>query len=424
MRREDTVVPIRVVSGYRSRLPPREREPEKWEWKRYTRVHSVLEVKDAVHKTGRSPDLPRSDSLCVVRDHLGWNVGIIHKGEPPVRVHKEGCSPLEISLFHPKIVIEPVVWRDPVECAKTCLCAPCGAIEKGLDECLLPGVGGGKGGSAAVVVGEEDWLHGAKIAVERLSDVWHGQTGLLRHRRPKHVAVRHVTRRAHASSPARPSVDRAELPETSHRPGKCTRPPRRARRQCLQEWLADCSDWLSSELGLDPSKDFDQFIQHVEAQLLQSNLADSTVPGSGIDPLLVASNPNPARPRPSSVPRSGHQAPRQKRTTGPIPLLVEIKSITEIAHSAFSLLNTHQTRLDRADLGLAQEENAEQHRDEDERPVPRFSRGMLRFELSDGLTTFRAIEFRSLPQLELGTTPLGYKVCLFILATTPLMSSW
>lgn len=150
-------------------------------------------------------------------------------------------------------------------------------------------------------------------------------------------------------------------------------------------------------------------MQNVEAQLLQSNLADSTVPGSGIDPLLVASNPGPARPRPP-IRRPARQAPLQKKTTGATPLLVEIKSITEIAHSAFSLLNTHQTRLDRADLGLAQDENAEQQRDEDEGPVPRFPRGMLRLELSDGSTTFRAIEFRSLSQLELGTTPLGYKV--------------
>ncbi|KAF8417472.1 hypothetical protein L210DRAFT_3580814 [Boletus edulis BED1] len=174
------------------------------------------------------------------------------------------------------------------------------------------------------------------------------------------------------------------------------------------EWLADCSDWISSEFGLDPVKDFDQFIKYVELQLLQSNLADSTVPGSGIDPLLVTPNPNPAR-RPSNAAR---QAPRQKKQTGATPLLVEILSITEIAHSAFSILNTHQTRLDRADLGLAHGENAEQHRDEDEGPVPRFPRGMLRFELSDGLTTFRAIEFRPLPQLELDTTPLGYKMFL------------
>lgn len=184
---------------------------------------------------------------------------------------------------------------------------------------------------------------------------------------------------------------------------------RRTSQRQSQEWLADCADWVASEFGLDPDRDFDQFIQHVEAQLLQSDLADSTVPGSGIDPLLVASIPAQL----SNARRPARRAPRQKKTSGPTPLLVEIKSITEIAHSAFNLLNTHQTRLDRADLGLAHDENAEQPQDEDEGPIPRFPRGMLRFELSDGLTTFRAIEFRSLPQLELGTTPLGYKVCIF-----------
>ena len=130
---------------------------------------------------------------------------------------------------------------------------------------------------------------------------------------------------------------------------------------------------------------------------------------------------SPTRPCPdpesilsSSLPTSAALPPARK-----IPLARHHSSsklrvhVTEIAHSAFSLLNTHQTRIDRADLGLAQEEDeqAEQQRDEDEGPVPRFPRGILRFELSDGLTTFRAIEFWSLPQLELGKTPLGYKVC-------------
>jgi RecQ-mediated genome instability protein 1 len=143
------------------------------------------------------------------------------------------------------------------------------------------------------------------------------------------------------------------------------------------------------------------------------------VPGTGIEPQLVPPGiPNPTRvhagrargqQRPAQGPR------RQKQTTGPVPLLVEVRSITDIAQSAFSLLNTHQTRLDRADLGLAQGDanhggEQQQQVEEDEGPVPRFPRGMLRFELSDGCTTFRAIEFRSLAELELGVTPLGYKV--------------
>lgn len=101
--------------------------------------------------------------------------------------------------------------------------------------------------------------------------------------------------------------------------------------------------------------------------------------------------------------------------TGPSPLLVEIRAITEIAHSALTLLNTHQTRLDRADLGLARDDGNQQdphQQDEEEGPVPRFPRGMLRFELSDGHTRFRAIEYRSMPDLVLGETPLGYKVSI------------
>jgi RecQ-mediated genome instability protein 1 len=37
---------------------------------------------------------------------------------------------------------------------------------------------------------------------------------------------------------------------------------------------------------------------------------------------------------------------------------------------------------------------------------------MLKFLLSDGRTTVTAIEYRSIPQLELGVTPLGYKLLL------------
>lgn len=156
-------------------------------------MHSVLEVKDAMDETGRSPDLPGRDSLCAIRDHFGWNVGIVHKSKPPIRVDEERCSPLEVGLFHPKVVVKPIVRGDGIEGAKTSLCAVCGAIEKGVDESSLSRVGDGKGGPAAVLVGEEDGVYRAEISVECLSDVWHGQSGQRRHHRPKHPAVRHVT---------------------------------------------------------------------------------------------------------------------------------------------------------------------------------------------------------------------------------------
>ena len=172
-----------------------------------------------MHETGSSPDLPRGDSASMARDHLRWYIGIVHKGEPPVGVHEEGRSPLEVCLLRPKVVIKPVVRRDLVECAKTSLCTTRRTVEKGLDEGLLVGVGGGEGGPAAVLVCEEERLDGAEIAVERPRNVWHGQTRQ-RHHRPKHTTARDQSRSLHARSSARLCVDRAKLPETSHRPGQ------------------------------------------------------------------------------------------------------------------------------------------------------------------------------------------------------------
>lgn len=88
------------------------------------------------------------------------------------------------------------------------------------------------------------------------------------------------------------------------------------------------------------------------------------------------------------------------------PILVQITAITEIGHSAFSLQNVRQARLERADMaGLAGGDD-----DDEEGPIPRYPRSMLRFQLSDGSTILQAIEHRRLPELELGETPLGYKV--------------
>jgi hypothetical protein len=96
-----------------------------------------------------------------------------------------------------------------------------------------------------------------------------------------------------------------------------------------QEWLADCSDWLASDLGLDPSSDFDQFIQHVEAQLLQSNLADSTVPGSGIDPLLVA--PTPTRLAPDHPSRQPSRSETRRHSSSKSRASLKSRTL----HSAF-----------------------------------------------------------------------------------------
>ncbi|KIJ12132.1 hypothetical protein PAXINDRAFT_83358, partial [Paxillus involutus ATCC 200175] len=103
-----------------------------------------------------------------------------------------------------------------------------------------------------------------------------------------------------------------------------------------------------------------------------------------------------------------------KQMTGPAPL-IEVSSITDITQSAFGLLNTHHTRLDHADIDLAQRDgnhNGDQRQqvEQCEGPVPHFPSDVLRFELSNGCTTFSDIEFRSLAKLKLGIMPLGYKV--------------
>ncbi|KIJ09607.1 hypothetical protein PAXINDRAFT_17312 [Paxillus involutus ATCC 200175] len=168
-------------------------------------------------------------------------------------------------------------------------------------------------------------------------------------------------------------------------------PFRRTDRQSPdQESTMFCAEWDLRVLPVDvlehsisPSTNLHKSIEHVELQAGQG----STETRSGTTP--------------------------SKQTTGPAPL-IEIRSITDITQSAFGLLNTHPTRLDRPDLGLAQRDgnhNGDQRQqvEESEGPVPRFPRGVLMFELSNGCTTFSDIEFRSLAKLELGIMPLGYK---------------
>lgn len=138
----------------------------------------------------------------------------------------------------------------------------------------------------------------------------------------------------------------------------------------------------------------DAILYNVETQLLQSNLSDSMLAGTGL-PQDVAELSNGKIPGP--------------------PVLVEVVSMTEIGQSAFNLQNVRQARLERADLAGLAEQNDEGggeggEEQEEAGRVPKYPRSMLKFELSDGATTLHAIEYRRIPDFELGTTPLGYKV--------------
>jgi RecQ-mediated genome instability protein 1 len=139
--------------------------------------------------------------------------------------------------------------------------------------------------------------------------------------------------------------------------------------------------------NLNPATDMDTIKENVESQLLSSDLTDSMVHGTGL-PHDIASF-------------------RKSTLSGP-PVLVQILALMEIGHSAFNLMNVHQTRKDKADLsGLVQGDNEDEA---DEGPIPNYPRSMLQFELSDGAITLKAIEYRKIPQLDLEKTPLGFKV--------------
>ena len=141
-------------------------------------------------------------------------------------------------------------------------------------------------------------------------------------------------------------------------------------------------------MNINPTTQTQEFINNVENQLLESDFRDSMLEGTGL-PLNICNLNN------------------TKLRCGPV--LCEVISITEIGHSAFNLLNVRQTRNERDYLEvLASEEGIEN----DEGPCPDYPRTMLRLELTDGTTTVPAIEFRKLPELKLGETPLGFKVCL------------
>lgn len=104
-------------------------------------------------------------------------------------------------------------------------------------------------------------------------------------------------------------------------------------------------------------------------------------------------------------------------------ILVQIVGIMEVGNSAFTLSNVRQARLDKADMtGLTRdheepgegEEGGGQTNDveeEEDATMPPYPRSMLTLLLSDGTVTIKAMEIKRLPNIILGETSLGFKVC-------------
>lgn len=102
------------------------------------------------------------------------------------------------------------------------------------------------------------------------------------------------------------------------------------------------------------------------------------------------------------------------------PVLVQIIAITDTGVSAHQLEQVRAAREEHMMSDLAVEEG-EEDGDVDiegEGPMPKYPRGSLRLRLSDGVTKLEAMEYRPLPQISLGPTPLGYKVRFFAIGLT------
>ena len=101
-------------------------------------------------------------------------------------------------------------------------------------------------------------------------------------------------------------------------------------------------------------------------------------------------------------------------------MLVQIMAITDTGVSAYQLEQVRAAREEHILSGDVYEEG-EEDGDVDiegEGPMPKYPRGSLRLRLSDGVTKLEAMEYRPLPQISLGSTPLGYKVRIFALDST------
>ena len=96
----------------------------------------------------------------------------------------------------------------------------------------------------------------------------------------------------------------------------------------------------------------------------------------------------------------------------PRPTLVQILALAEIGASAFQLQTTLEQRRDVLEGATRIRRMGEEENDEEIETgkMPAYPRSMLKLELSDGSRVFKAIEYRSIGEVQLGETALGAKV--------------
>ena len=152
-----------------------------------------------------------------------------------------------------------------------------------------------------------------------------------------------------------------------------------------QEWLEGCYTWIQEELHLNPARHMPQILENVNTQLLESDFADSMLAGTGIPQTALGA----------------------VHTVIKGPILVEVVDMTDIGHSAYSLMQVYESRVEYRKQAALRDASGDEGL---QKPMPKYPRSMLQFQLSDGVSVLPAIEHKSLPQFELGETPLGYKV--------------
>lgn len=158
-----------------------------------------------------------------------------------------------------------------------------------------------------------------------------------------------------------------------------------------QEWVTQCIAALLED-GQQATTDA------VETQYLWSNLGVSTrhVAGTGIP-----------------IPQNDEAGELHNVTLFFTPTLVQVYRIAEIGASAFQLKTTLEQRRDvisGATRIRRLEDEEEDAPGQDDKGPPPYQRSMLSMLVSDGRTALRSIEYRRIPDLTLGVTPLGVKV--------------
>jgi len=128
----------------------------------------------------------------------------------------------------------------------------------------------------------------------------------------------------------------------------------------------------------------------VQTQYLSSNLSDSTVPRTGFPEKLE----------------------EQVNHVVKGPILVEITAMDDIGVSAFTLNKTRLVREERMAAGELEQGDGDEEI-EGEGPIPKYPRSTLSLRISDGTYALKALEYKPLPELVLGSTPLGCKASHF-----------